>query len=136
MYGSTGHAFEEVEHTADWALRVRGCNLRELLLNAAHGISTLLIADPSQIPDEVEQSIAVEGVDAESLLVNWLSELAYWAEMEGIVFGRFALHEVTPTSLSATVCGGRVSALEKHIKAVTLFLRNGKGILFVDAIRA
>ena len=29
--------FEEVEHTADWALRVRGRDFRGLLVNAARG---------------------------------------------------------------------------------------------------
>ena len=113
------NTFQEVDHTADWALCIRGADLRELLLNAARGMSELLFVSLCQIPDEVEQSIVIEGYDAECLLVNWLSELAYWAEMEGIVFREFILHDVTPTNLRATVRGARVPSLEKHIKAVT-----------------
>ena len=111
--------FEEVEHTADWALRIRGRDLSELLVNAALGMSSLLVAEPANIPITLEKGFEIEGYDAESLLVNWLSELAYWAEMEGIVFCEFNLQQVTPTHLQAVVWGGQVADLQKHIKAVT-----------------
>lgn len=111
--------FEEVEHTADWALRVRGAGLPELLVNAARGMAGLIAADPDAIPSAEERRLELEAYDAESLLVTWLSELAYWAEAESLVFTRFHLERVSPTALTATVRGGRVSPLQKHIKAVT-----------------
>ena len=111
--------FEEIEHAADWALRVRGRDLRELLISAARGMVSLIVADPAALPSDVEQTIELESIDAESLLVDWLSELAYWAEAEMLVFHRFELHKVTPTSLRATVRGDHASELTKHIKAVT-----------------
>src|SRR5262245_31383561 len=111
--------FEEVEHTADWALRIQGRDLCELLGNAAWGMSHLLVAEPAEIPLEIEQQFDLEADDAESLLVNWLGELAYWAESERVVFGEFELRRVTPAHLEATARGGRVADLQKHIKAVT-----------------
>ncbi|MCK6627628.1 MAG: archease [Anaerolineae bacterium] len=111
--------FEEIEHTADWALRVRGQDLAELLINAARGMSSLLVQELAEIPLEVEKHFELEAADAESLLVNWLSELVYWVEAEGVVFGEYELHHVTPTHLQAVVRGGHVPALQKHIKAVT-----------------
>jgi SHS2 domain-containing protein len=111
--------FEEIEHTADWALRIRGRDLSELLINAARGMSSLLVSELADIPITLEQGFKIEGYDAESLLVNWLSELAYWAEAEGIVFSEFNLKQVTPTHLQAAVRGGHVADLQKHIKAVT-----------------
>lgn len=111
--------FEEVEHTADWALRVRGRDLPALLVNAARGMTSLIVAGPEDIPLEVERRLELEAYDAESLLVNWLGELAYWAEVESLVFRQFDLDQVTPISLQATVRGGRVAELQKHIKAVT-----------------
>jgi SHS2 domain-containing protein len=117
---STGEAaVEEIEHTADWALRVRGADLGELLTNAARGMSSLIVSDLAEIPLEVEERFEFEAYDAESLLVNWLNELAYWAEMEGIVFREFILQNVRPTHLQANVQGGHVADLQKHIKAVT-----------------
>ncbi len=111
--------YEEIEHTADWALRIRGRTLAELLANAAHGMVSLLVAQPEKIPLEVEEQFELESIDAESLLVDWLSELAYWAEMEQVVFYQFELADVSPTQLKAVVRGGRVPHLLKHIKAVT-----------------
>ena len=68
--------FEEIEHTADWALRVRGHDLRELLVNAARGMSRLLVPDLTVISTDVERHFELDAFDAESLLVEWLSELA------------------------------------------------------------
>jgi SHS2 domain-containing protein len=117
--GSKSHNFEEVEHTADWALRVRGRDWQDFLVNAAYGMASLLVADPAAIPLEVERRIALAAFDAESLLVNWLSELAYLAEAEVLIFHQFELDEATSTHLRATVWGGRAPNLQKHIKAVT-----------------
>jgi SHS2 domain-containing protein len=111
--------YEEVEHTADWALRVRGRDLRELLANAAQGMTHLLVSDPAGIPGDVERRFELDAYDAEGLLVAWLSELAYWAEAELLVFREFDLRRVTSEHLEAVVRGGPATDLQKHIKAVT-----------------
>ena len=111
--------FEEIEHTADYALRVQGRHLAELLVNAAHGMNSLLVSDPSALLPELERHFELDAFDAENLLVKWLTEWAYWAEMERLVFNQFDLTDVTETGLKATVRGSRVSNLHKHIKAVT-----------------
>ena len=112
-------AFEEIEHTADRALRIYGSDLQELLLNAAGGMNSLLDPEYNARTRLVEKSVALEVIDAESLLVEWLNELAYWAETESLVFHKFDLHSVSPTHLKATIYGSRAAQLEKHIKAVT-----------------
>lgn len=116
-------AFIEVEHTADWALHIRGPDLRALLVNAAHGLRYLLVPDdetvPSGLTPAVTMEITLDAYDAESLLVNWLTELAYWTEKDGVVFHTFVLDEVMPTHLHAVVQGGPVTNLQKHVKAVT-----------------
>jgi len=111
--------FEEVEHTADKALRIFGINLKELMMSAAQGMTQLMVGGVSKISTEIEKSIELQAADAESLLVEWLSELAYWAETEMLVFKQFRITDVTATRLQATVLGGKAAKLEKHIKAVT-----------------
>ena len=113
------NAFEEVEHTADWALRVRGRDLGELLVNAARGMSHLLVSDLDAVPTDVERRFELDALDAEGLLVEWLSELAYWAEAESLVFREFEMLQVAPDHLEAVVWGGYAPNLQKHIKAVT-----------------
>ncbi len=110
--------FVEVEHTADWAIRVRGATLPELFVNAAMGMYSL-VADLSSVEPTVERIIKVTGVDAEALLVNWLNELLYHTEMDGEVFCEFAIHSFEPTQLCSTAKAARGGNLKKHIKAVT-----------------
>ena len=114
-----GVAFEEVEHTADRALRVYGSNLEEFLLNAARGLNSLMVTQPISGTEHQEKFLELEAMDTESLLVDWLSELAYWAEIEMLVFDEFKLESVSPTHLKARLSGVRVKQLKKHVKAVT-----------------
>lgn len=112
-------AFEEIEHTADRALRINGRNLEELLVNAARGLNSLMGADGGLNSAPLTKSIRLDAMDAESLLVDWLSELAYWAEAEMIVFSEFNMQTVSPTRVKAKISGSRVTQLENQIKAVT-----------------
>lgn len=111
--------FEVIEHTADWSIRVKGHDLRQLFTHAAEGMSNLLVGELDALPQDVKKNLEFSAFDIESLLVEWLSELAYWAEMEQIVFGRFQIVELTQRTLHAVVYGGRAEELHKHIKAVT-----------------
>jgi SHS2 domain-containing protein len=111
--------FEEVEHIADKALRIVGINLKELMISAAQGMTQLMVGDVSKISNKIKKSIELQAVDAESLLVEWLGELAYWAETEMLVFKKFKVTDITATRLQATIWGAKVPELEKHIKAVT-----------------
>ena len=110
--------FSEVEHTADWSIRVGGATLPELFVNAATGMYSL-VADLPSVKPAVTRAIEVKGVDAEALLVNWLNELIYHTEMDGEVFCEFHIESFEPTHLRATVRAGRGIELKKQIKAVT-----------------
>lgn len=111
--------FEVIEHTADWAIRITGKDLAQLFCYAAEGMSTLMAGELEKLPLDEVRAVALTAYDAESLLVEWLSELAYWAEMEQLVFRQFDLVEVTSSELKGVVRGGRAPILHKHIKAVT-----------------
>lgn len=116
-------SFEIVEHTADWSIRVWGDDLSDLLRQAALGMNTLLAGEGTAVPLTLTRQLTLEAEDAESLLVDWLSELAYWAEMEQVVFMDMVVTAVTPPNaplqLTATLRGGRVAELIKHVKAAT-----------------
>ena len=122
--------FEEVEHTADIAIRVRGRDLAELFANAAYGM-TCQLADVDGVEPTVRYSIALEAYDVETLLVSWLGELLYLGERDGCVFADFDVLEVTPTWLRAVAWGGPVQEHGRHIKAVTFsemeIVRTGEG---------
>jgi SHS2 domain-containing protein len=110
--------FEEIEHTADIAIRVRGRDLAELFANAAYGMACQL-ADPGTVDQTNEHQVELDAYDAETLLVSWLGELLYLGEREECVFINFEMLRVTPTQLRAVVRGGAVKEHKAHIKAVT-----------------
>lgn len=111
--------FREIEHTADYAIRITGRDLEALFAFAAHGMISLMGVCPEALSADIRRDFTLTAIDAESLLVEWLSELAYWAEMERLIFHRFDFRQVGDTLLSVSAEGCRVSKLEKHIKAVT-----------------
>lgn len=111
-------AIEEIEHTADLAIRVRGRTLAELFRNAALGMA-MLMADLKGIELNVERHVELEEFDTETLLVSWLSELLWFNEDCGALFVRYEITKLTPTRIEAEVWGGRASSQWKQIKAVT-----------------
>ena len=114
----TTGAIEEIEHTADWSIRVRGRDLCELFINAARGMFELM-ADLDAVEPRVARQVKLEEFDTETLLVSWLSELLWFNEESDAVFVRFEIESLTPSVIKASVWGGPVSGQWKHIKAVT-----------------
>jgi SHS2 domain-containing protein len=110
--------FEEIEHTADIAIRVWGRDLAGVFANAAYGMVCQL-ADPAEVERTVERAVELEAYDAETLLVTWLGELLYLGERDTCVFTDFDMLEITPTHLRAVARGGPAREHRRHIKAVT-----------------
>ena len=109
--------FEELDHTADWAFRAYGRDLKELYENAAYALFTLEGAAEGE--RTITREVQVAGIDREAVLVNWLSELLYLQETRGEVYGEFHVHTLTPTALGATIKGGKSGPLNKFVKAIT-----------------
>lgn len=112
-------AWEEIEHTADWALRVWGADLRTLLENAARGMVSLIDGEADAQRRPVTRRIHMEGADREVLLINWLTELLYLIEDEGTIFTQIVVETTTETWLNAKVTGIPGGRFSKHIKAAT-----------------
>jgi SHS2 domain-containing protein len=117
--GFSDETVQIVEHTADWAVRVRGRDLAELFHRAAEGMARLLAGDLATLSLTEARAVTLAAYDAESLLVDFLGELAYWAERDGLVFPVAEFNQVTPVALAGLVRGGRPVEMQKHIKAVT-----------------
>lgn len=109
--------FEEIEHTADLAIRVYGRDMRELFANAAQAMFALM-AESSEEPVR-EREVALEATDYEGLLVDWLNELIYLHEVEGETYSQFDIETLSPTKLMARLTGGPTESKVKAIKAAT-----------------
>ena len=111
--------YEEIEHTADWALKVWAPDIETLFVQAAIGMNDLAEMVLSKIKG-VEKEFDLEAMDAESLLVTFLSELLYYSEMEHLGFDCFDL-KIDNHKLTAKITGGPIVALKNEIKAVTFY---------------
>ena len=114
--------FEEIEHTADLAIRAYGQDMRELFANAAHGMFALMSEHSVEEPI-CEREVSLEATptkwDYEGLLVDWLNELIYLHEVEGETYSQFAIETLSPTGLRAYVTGRPTRSKTKAIKAAT-----------------
>ncbi|HKY79717.1 MAG TPA: archease [Anaerolineales bacterium] len=109
--------FEEIEHTADWSLRVWAPDLAGLLEQAARGMLNLsgirLVEGKRQ-----QRELTVESTDAEGLLVNFLGELLHILEQEGLAFDEYEL-TLAENAVRAKLHGAPVMARKEEIKGVT-----------------
>lgn len=110
--------FEELEHTADLALKVHGHSLKEVFINAAYGLFSMM-ADLEKVSPSISREVHLEAPDRESLLVGWLNELLYLHEVEEEVYSRFDIVTLSPTQLSAVVWGTKMTASKLTVKAAT-----------------
>ena len=117
--GSESGFFEEVEHTADVALRCGGPDLETFFRSAARGLYHLMGITAGGAEKSVPHALALEAEDLEGLLVAWLGELAYLAETRGLVFETMAFSALTPTHVEARLTGRRAGTADTFIKAVT-----------------
>jgi SHS2 domain-containing protein len=117
MKESILRGFQEVEHTADWALKAWAPDLAGLFLEAAQGMTGLMEMELDEA-QMVIQNIQLRAEDAEGLLVAFLSEILFIAESEGLGFSsaRLTIHI---SQLDAKLELMRIKTQRKEIKAVT-----------------
>lgn len=111
--------FEEIEHTADVAIRCGGPDLEALFSNAARGMYLLMGITPAPAGPVEAITVAMSAADVEGLLVDWLGELAYRAETDGLVPEQMVFKVLTRTRVEAELCGRRQHGFTRVIKAVT-----------------
>jgi len=115
------YGYEELPHTADWALKVWAPDISGLLEEAARGMYALMSAQRApSFPTGYSQSryIRLVAEDGESLLVGFLGELLFFLEEERLVFDSMRV-KVQDHSLEAWLEGGSAVGQTKEIKAVT-----------------
>jgi riboflavin kinase / FMN adenylyltransferase len=113
------YRYREVEHTADRALSVWGRELADLFVGAARGMFQLMDLEAGGQPATEWHEIALEAADAEILLVDWLNELLYVGEVEGLLPVDFQIQSLTETALVARVGCIPVQDPSWEVKAAT-----------------
>ncbi len=118
--------FREIPHTADLAFEVWAPDLESLFVEAARGLNSLSGVELDPGPPS-SRKIELEEIDAESLLVAFLSELVYAQEYEGLAFDQFSLR-IAGSRLTGHLGGCTIRSVAKPIKAVTYHNMTIQGI--------
>ena len=117
MQPQSPSGYREIPHTADWELEVWAPDLTTLLEQAAHGMYHLCEARLVSQP-RITRRIELTFNELETLLVDFLSELLFLTESEGLAFDEFNL-QIANNRLNADITGADLKSLAKEIKAVT-----------------
>jgi SHS2 domain-containing protein len=112
-------AFELIEHSGDVKLRALGQTLEDVFVNAACGMMAFMFGDEilSARPERRE-TLRIEAVDREALLVDWLAELLYRAASRYHAYVDFRIRSMDERFLVADAGIAAAEALD-DIKAVT-----------------
>jgi SHS2 domain-containing protein len=109
--------FQEVSHTADWELNIWAPDLLTLLEQAARGMYQLSGVELSSSPRHV-RILKLLFQDAETLLIDFLTELLILVETEELAFDEFEL-DLQGNQFFAKLTGSELKNILKEIKAVT-----------------
>ncbi len=110
------------DHTADLGIEIYGKTLPELFANAAFAVFDI-ITDLRFVRATEERQIVVEGSGWEDLLVNYLREILYLYNGEGLLLKEGTVTEIDQRRLLGAVSGERFNParhrINAEIKAVT-----------------
>ena len=113
---------EQFDHTADLGLRVRSPDLNTLFAEAAECLYSAFVEDLSTIHPVEECAVEIVGNDLVYLLFDWLKELLYRFDGDGMLFGKYEVH-VRENGLSARVWGEPFDPtrhpMSREVKAIT-----------------
>ncbi|MCX6011771.1 MAG: archease [Chloroflexi bacterium] len=107
--------FEILDHTADIGIIAYGADLKQAFANAAKGLFSL-ITRLGDVEEALHRDIELTADDAESLLVDWLNELVYYFDAEGILFKRFDIIELNNSHLKARGYGEKADSARHELK--------------------
>jgi SHS2 domain-containing protein len=117
-----GIEFELLEHTSDIGVLARGGTRTEALIGASKGLVSILV-DPSPFQPAQERYFKAPGMDEAAQVVNWLNEILFFFDTEGMVFVEFEIDSWTPSEITGRARGERFD-IERHefrtaVKAAT-----------------
>jgi SHS2 domain-containing protein len=120
MTSKQSSGFEEVAHTADLEIRVWGKDLPALFTAAAQGMIHLSgVEEYEKGFSAVNESIALDAMDYEGLLILFLEEILYRLTEDYMIFEVGQLSIKSDFSLKAKLKGTQVRSYQRDIKAVT-----------------
>lgn len=114
--------YEQVEHTADIALRIYGKSLEDLFRHGAEGLFEQ-IGTCSERENSVSRKMFLQAASLEDLFHDWLAELNFLHQLHHEIYYDFKIQLADQKTLDAEVSGTGIDpnqdSIELEIKAVT-----------------
>jgi len=115
-------SFELLEHTSDIGVLGQGADRKEALIGASHGLVSILV-DPEPFRPSEERHFRAPGPDEASQIVNWLNEILFFFDTEGMVFVEFEIESWNANEIVGHARGERFD-IDRHefrtaVKAAT-----------------
>ena len=111
--------YKILDHISDLKIKVLGKNLPELFENAVLAIRECLRPE-IEIPEKNTKSkIKIKSADLSSLLVDFLSEVLYQAQVNKEIYYKVKFDKFSGTELEAELFGKKVKRFGLEIKGVT-----------------
>jgi SHS2 domain-containing protein len=107
-----------IEHTAELQLEIHARSEAGVFRQAVEALRELLEDDQPARGDRAERTVEAEATDRGALLAEWLAELVFLAEADGLVPNEVRDLVVGEDSVTAVVVG-RLDEPRHLIKAVT-----------------
>lgn len=77
---------------ADLAFEVTAPTFEELLIDSARAVTHAMVKNMEVLQPKIERTATITAADEEMLLFNWLDEIIYWKDTEGLLFKEFDVH--------------------------------------------
>jgi len=114
--------YQPIPHTADIGFKVWGDSLEELFSNAARAMTDCMVQIDDGVPTQTV-FVQLKAESLEELLVQWLSEVLYHFETDGLLGLGFHVLQCQMKDFKATIHGigwdPKQFPLKTQIKAVT-----------------
>ncbi len=100
-------------------MRVRGASLAEIIAEAGEAIGRMLCDEVGETAAGPDRALQVTGRDAHALLVHWLNEILYLAEVDHWAPTSVLEVVLEDNTLRARCAGVRLARAPARVKAAT-----------------
>lgn len=114
--------FEILGHTADLRVHVTGKTREDLFRHALQGMGAVIKKEEHEgkhPPWRTHRDIVVDAQDQNSLLVDFLNEALYLANIHHEVYRDTHIFELSETGVEGELVGDAADGFDEDIKAVT-----------------
>jgi SHS2 domain-containing protein len=122
---NSGYKF--LDHTADVQVHSWGETIEDAFAQTAYSLMVTITPDLGKISPETEKTLKIKAEDKEALLFDFLSELLYIFDVDGLVFSDirvFSIQKINENYILKAKLKGERFDIQKHeigteVKAIT-----------------